>query len=73
MGQWTFDPAIAGVIVNGRVRGTASLRATAEASLGPLSDKLWEQLEPKWRWHETMSTDELQRSLIAPPPLPDPG
>lgn len=60
--QWTFDAGIAGAIVNGRILHIPTLRAIAENSLGPISDKLWEQLEPKWRWHDAVSTEELQRA-----------
>ena len=61
MDEWTFDPSIAGAIVNGRFLHLPGLRAMAENGLGPISDTLWEKLEPKWRWHDAMSTDELQR------------
>lgn len=66
-GQWAFDAEIAGAIVNGRMLRLRSLRAIAENSLGPISDKLWKQLAPKWQWHDSMSTDDLQRAGRSPP------
>lgn len=61
MDKWTFDPHIAEAIVSGRILRLPTLRAMAEGNSMRMSDLLWEQLEPKWKWHNEMSSEELQR------------
>jgi hypothetical protein len=61
MTEWTLDEAVAAAIVSGRMSNIPTLRGKAEKSFGrAISDKLWAQLEPKWRWHDAMSSDELE-------------
>lgn len=61
MNNWTFDPKIAETIVSGRILRLPTLRAIAESNGVRMSDLLWEQLEPRWIWHNEMSSEELQR------------
>lgn len=63
MSEWTFDPLIADEIVVGRILRIPTLRAMAQRNGGPLSDALWPSIEPKWKWHDAMSSEELQARL----------
>jgi hypothetical protein len=61
MAEWTLDEGVAAAIVSGRLLNIPTLRGMAEKSFGrSISDKLWAQLEPKWRWHDTLSSAELE-------------
>lgn len=60
MSDWTFDPRIADAIVTGRLLRIPTLRAMAERNGERVSDRLWAQIEPKWQWHDEMTSDELQ-------------
>lgn len=61
MEPYAFDPRIAQEIVTGRLLRLPTLQAMAERNGETLGDKLWEALKPAWEWHDTMSSDELQR------------
>ena len=63
MSEWTFDPRIASEIVTGRMLHIPTLRGMLERESGPISDTLWASLQPKWQWHDVMSSEELQRRL----------
>ena len=61
MPEWTLDEAIAEAILNGRALKIPTLRRIAETNFGrAISDRLWAQLEPKWKWHDAMSSEELR-------------
>lgn len=61
MDDWQFDRDIADAIVTGRILRLPTLRASAEKSMGRMSDLLWSQIEPKWLAHDRLSTEELQQ------------
>jgi len=58
-----FDRRIADAIVRSRILGIRDLRAPAEYVFGRLGDEAWDGVEPDWRWHDDMSTHELQDRL----------
>jgi len=61
MPEWTLDEAVAAAIIAGRTLNIPTLRGMAEKSFGrAISDRLWAQLEPKWKWHDAMSSEELR-------------
>jgi len=66
MGEWAFDPLIARQIIAGRIMRIPTLRGMAEYNGGVMSDRLWQAIEPKWQWHDTISTKELQRRCLEP-------
>lgn len=63
MDAFQFDPAIADAIIRGRILRLPTLRATAEKAMGRLDNGLWQRLEPRWKWHDAMTKDELERHL----------
>lgn len=59
MAEWTLDDGVAEAIASGRMLNIPTLRAMAEKSFGrPISDRLWAQLEPKWKWHDAQPSAE---------------
>ena len=71
MGQPVINKTIAGAILFGRAAGIKQLRKIAEASLGPVSDALWQRVEPEWQWHYTQSDQILQAATLSTPRTPD--
>lgn len=64
MDEWTFDPVVADAILRTRKLGLTSLRETAEYAFDTrLGDADWAILEPIWRWHDAMTSDELEERL----------
>lgn len=62
MDQWSFDPLIANAIVRARTEPVETLREVAKNSISlRLSDGQWDAMRPRWEWHDSMSSDELQR------------
>jgi hypothetical protein len=70
MADWTFDQEIAKAIEIGRSLGLPTARGAAQHGMGPLSDRLWESIAPKWEWHFLMSDDELKQGARRPAILP---
>jgi hypothetical protein len=62
------SPTIAGAVLFGRGKGIQSLRDIAEASLGPVSDALWQRVEKEWAWHNSLTSDELRADPVPRPP-----
>jgi hypothetical protein len=59
--EWTLDEAVAEAILTGRALKIPTLRGMAEKNFGrAISDRLWAQLEPKWKWHEALSSEKLR-------------
>ncbi|MEO7222948.1 MAG: hypothetical protein ABIY37_10780 [Devosia sp.] len=68
MERLVINKAIAGAIVFGRASRITPLRKIAEASLGPLSDSLWQRVEPEWQSHDAQTDQVLQAAILAASP-----
>lgn len=63
MEEFQFDPQIADDIIVGRILRLPTLKDMAQRDGIILDEALWLTVEPKWRWHNALSTEDLKRKL----------